>query len=88
MSAHVPRSRIGWGLLARAGDLERFHASEVLPSIADTPPGCLAIWPALVFRTREDARAFARSHFPDRQPRIVRARAVVEQCTRLEGAKP
>lgn len=83
----IPRYRLGWGLLDRAGGLDRFLASEQLfPRVEQVPPDCLATWPALMFRTREAARSFVRARFGDRRPRVVRARAVVEQCKREELA--
>ena len=74
----IPRNRIAWGLQARAGGLVRFLAGEQLWPSLELPPDCLAVWPALMFRTRQAARAFVAARYAERRPRIVRARAVVE----------
>jgi hypothetical protein len=84
----IPRHRVAWGLQERAGGLQRFLAGEQLWPNLETPPDCLAVWPALMFRTRQAARAFVRARYAEHRPRIVRARAVVEECVRHKEATP
>jgi hypothetical protein len=83
--APLIRTRLAWGLKNRFG---RMVGSEAVFPATKAPADCLAMWPALAFRTREAAREFVRKAYAEgleaRRPRVVRVSASLETADEVD----